>query len=1117
MGIIYHGDCDYVLHPHCTSFAGDSGVGKSIVADLLQLLFTGPGVYESATRSQQPRKLPGLVAEGLAYAYANVETAHGQYVGIGCYLEASGAAYPFVVHAGYHETELIRFSQPLGFRDFLLDGQIKPFKTWADRLRHHPQGVSTQMFPNNYRRYHQLLYQQHILPLDVGSSEDLLKNYAKIIRSFARSGELEKGTIDYIDFLFGKEAKESIWTDYQKLLEEFERDGREQHVQHKLIEDTKNKVTDFRELLDLRGKAQHFATKQVRYCHYQLSKTQQELSTQQLTSQQHHLSYFCLQAEVLRRKTDTAYQTQQAHAQATLRKPELTRRLPQLSHDVEEAKKAEEAQKGLVQHIEAKRTDAKQVEQWLTSPMGPTPTDLLQSQRQQERRRVERRQLDEFLQYLDKQQLNEALRASVWANNSPIGDYRTYLSDMHNRLVAAEQLQQFNDLNDEDSLARWALTQSVALSREQESILAHFSSLPKLRTRTAAPNQRYLADPAALLALPLPELLGSNESGFWLDLRGVGEWILRLKAEHCIFFNSDKERITALLAQRAAAAEQTVEELRGQVQVEQQLQEALEAYGDWLTGLRLYARREELAATAAVDAANMLPEESKLHEMLQHYADRSQLEHDWQTAQHNHNAAVEQLANCEHAVTEIQKELAKCDQILQAGLREELDKQVKESTELQQTSHDELIQWLNENHLDFTFYQAHVVEGIEIPMAEVEQDKLIGSCATYKEKCSAGFNDIERAKEALIKSQKEVADAEQRFQKLTGQLPQFEKNDNILPEPNEVAARKAEQEYETCFRVLATPLGSNGTRLTPGEPAALIQRAVPDAVKTYLDQPEEALHELLVYLEEISAQSNQLTEHKLNRLGEVLNRVRTTVTAYRNEIQELESYFRRGEAGIAGGFSAKLRVSLASEYPLEWLHHFQDMLRAKARGEVGALDGLRQSETLLKLMRAAYIEKGGKNQQAIAEELLDPKSYLRLTYHMEAEGQINHGSTGQTFMAAALLNIARLSLIGRDGRLHKRRPGIRFMPIDEAAGLGSNYNNLLKLAAQQGYQVVSLAIEPVLDADPATVAYHRIYVLGAGQPKAKLNLTPMMLRGTKAEPINEDDFYASPVDLFTQP
>lgn len=114
--------------------------------------------------------------------------------------------------------------------------------------------------------------------------------------------------------------------------------------------------------------------------------------------------------------------------------------------------------------------------------------------------------------------------------------------------------------------------------------------------------------------------------------------------------------------------------------------------------------------------------------------------------------------------------------------------------------------------------------------------------------------------------------------------------------------------------------------------------------------------------------------------------------------------------------------------------------------------------------------------------------YLDLGFDMKsASGRVNQESTGQTFMAAALLHIARLSVIGGGSK----RPGIRLIPVDEAHGLGSNYKALLALAHEEKYQVISLSVGPMSE---TASAGHRLYFLAFDpEPNALLNLHPMML------------------------
>lgn len=113
-------------------------------------------------------------------------------------------------------------------------------------------------------------------------------------------------------------------------------------------------------------------------------------------------------------------------------------------------------------------------------------------------------------------------------------------------------------------------------------------------------------------------------------------------------------------------------------------------------------------------------------------------------------------------------------------------------------------------------------------------------------------------------------------------------------------------------------------------------------------------------------------------------------------------------------------------------------------------------------MKTAFVSCGGsQNTDVSVNKLLDPSSYYELEFKMESEtGRINKGSTGQTYAAIALLCIARLSVMSNEeGK--KAQPAVRIMPIDEAEGLGSNYDMLHDIARNYDYQLISLSINPV--------------------------------------------------------
>ena len=56
IGLIHHQENDYEFHPTRTDFMGDSASGKSIIADLLQLIFVGSTAFKSATATLKERR-----------------------------------------------------------------------------------------------------------------------------------------------------------------------------------------------------------------------------------------------------------------------------------------------------------------------------------------------------------------------------------------------------------------------------------------------------------------------------------------------------------------------------------------------------------------------------------------------------------------------------------------------------------------------------------------------------------------------------------------------------------------------------------------------------------------------------------------------------------------------------------------------------------------------------------------------------------------------------------------------------------------------------------------------------------------------------------------------------
>src|ERR1700743_1230292 len=87
-----HFNCDYRFHEFRTDFSGESGSGKSMIADFIQLLLVGSGAFRSGTEAIGEREVNGLVAAGpggkygRGYLLMNIRLTPGKYIAIGGYL-----------------------------------------------------------------------------------------------------------------------------------------------------------------------------------------------------------------------------------------------------------------------------------------------------------------------------------------------------------------------------------------------------------------------------------------------------------------------------------------------------------------------------------------------------------------------------------------------------------------------------------------------------------------------------------------------------------------------------------------------------------------------------------------------------------------------------------------------------------------------------------------------------------------------------------------------------------------------------------------------------------------------------------------------------------------------
>tara|TARA_A100000171_G_scaffold42202_1_gene43397 strand:- start:3616 stop:6762 length:3147 start_codon:yes stop_codon:yes gene_type:complete len=219
VGIRQHFNQDYLLHEDRTDFTGSNGSGKSIIADLFQVIFIANKRYIKFGTDSKKRDIHTIPYrdQNEAYAFLNIRIEENQYIAVGvCISSKTGVALkPFII-TSHTDLDLNiednTFSTPLVFNDFLASsGRVQNLKELARHLNKE-KGLKLTSFVHaeNLDKYYDFLYQKDVLPINL-SKEDSLKSFATVIQSFSRATNLRlKSSRDLKDFLFESEEENLI-------------------------------------------------------------------------------------------------------------------------------------------------------------------------------------------------------------------------------------------------------------------------------------------------------------------------------------------------------------------------------------------------------------------------------------------------------------------------------------------------------------------------------------------------------------------------------------------------------------------------------------------------------------------------------------------------------------------------------------------------------------------------------------------------------------------------------------------------------------------------------------------------------------------------------------------
>ena len=254
VGIQHHYHTDYIFHPYRTDFSGDSGVGKSMVADMLQLIFAG-NEFQSATEGTDERLVKTMPIGRYGYVFINAEVDVNQFIALGMFIStATINPEPFIIQGGYGKDAYTPLKNPVTSYDILNGDIVEDIDTVSRRLiaRFNCQRM-------HQKAYHEYLMEHELLPIQI-NDKDRLKNYARILRSFARGRDFKYTSDALKNFFFDDQKENEIHEDFQKRLDNIEADlnGHKRHKE--ILQNTSAKEKDLIKLHSLQQEKEEAKT-----------------------------------------------------------------------------------------------------------------------------------------------------------------------------------------------------------------------------------------------------------------------------------------------------------------------------------------------------------------------------------------------------------------------------------------------------------------------------------------------------------------------------------------------------------------------------------------------------------------------------------------------------------------------------------------------------------------------------------------------------------------------------------------------------------------------------------------------------------------------------------------
>ncbi|HBG69189.1 MAG: hypothetical protein A2W93_07675 [Bacteroidetes bacterium GWF2_43_63] len=1088
VGVRQHENADYLLHDVRTDFTGNNGLGKSLIADLLQLIFIPlRDEWKPGTEGldKDDRKIETIPLErdwiSHAYCFLNIEKSKGKFITIGILIPRTSRVpvRPFIVQKGddfeNKKVALKPFEQPLNSEDFIAENlHIYDLTELKRNLKKKHDIYLKDFFQREQvNEYFELLFKNHILPFDL-TKEANLKSFAKVLQSFAKAKTLKiTDSRSLQNFLF--EDDEDIKTTFDN-----QKEILNQHIRNFHRADQEIKIWERKqELLEhLKGNHETYVKAKESY----FSKNAHLLFKNKLEGTKAFEENEKIKNKAFDEYNNAkgTYETQCRESYAKMiEQKEICNEIRSKLEDEQPEAGKQNIEKLKLQLDKNKEFNKRLenlssvIEQFKTLDLIKSAFDNQEKVKQQKSKLNQLRTCSHYKKFETSKWIDGCESAYEYYNQRNL-----FLQE---KIETLKEILTLYEGKNPDSIFHWAVKQKSALTIEQETVLMAFKEI-YIKKIEAKNGNKFSLNPKALL-----NSYERDGNGIWIVLGEVSEYFELVPKQ---LFN-DKDKLEK-------AIESDREVIRNEIIVyERELRENRELNAGLIQiGLNqelidIYINRSQIEEFEIV---KFLTEEN-IQFIEDNFDSFSKLK-----------TLIEESKELDDKITDIIKKTDRIESSLKENtkvltplltdineLKSELQQPIdKTGLNIKEISKEQLVEMRDEREKEI-----RQAEKIRQSTKKKRDDSLSAfnnaKSQTYslklaKESSESNFNIAKRNLEEQTDLQ---------FDELLTLGDITEETVYIFKEEFDSSEKMYQQEYMT---VAATFDESKPEKKNP-------ELYDGNGISYYSYQTLEnvlcgkiGLSGLTKELNQLNTQLLTLGELQLKILTNVFGLVEKQYKTYEDTVRRLNFFFEKNK--VSDAFQFKVGFESRKDINIDWIE------KMKARGRVhkeGAdlftlPEDFPSNENTPENLIRNIAKKFYGSVNADTSQLLNPKFYFSLKVRMEDEkGKKNTGSGGQAYTALALLCIGRLSIVQKYQEINQ---GVKFIIIEELSNIDdTNFNIFPDIAKQFGYQLLTMTPKPF---GSYTNDEWYLHMLVKGKQDKDRNYTPMSFFKTKFRKVELD-------------